>query len=364
MQDSGEGLTAAAMTPDARTRPACLFPQSLLAGLAMLALCAAKPAAAEPAFYAGKTVTLIVGAGVGGAYDQLGRLMARHIGKHIPGNPAIVVQNMPAAGSIAATNYIFSTAPKDGTVIALIQRGMLLAKLIHPSGVRFDIAKLGWIGSLSSETAVTLVWHTAPHKAAKDLFDRELIVGANAGADPETTARLYNSLIGTKFKIITGYDGTTQITLAIERGEVQGRADWAWGSLKSVKSDWLRDKKVTLLLQGALRNEPELGDVPNALDFVKTAEDRKVMELHFTQKTAARPVIAPPDMPAGRLATLREAFMALARDPDFRAEGEKARMEIAPISGDEMDRVVALIAATPAAIAERYKLAFGAAQPQ
>jgi tripartite-type tricarboxylate transporter receptor subunit TctC len=290
--------------------------------------------------------------------------MARHIGKHIPGNPTIIVQNMPAAESIAATNYMFATAPKDGTVIALVQRGMLLAKLIHPAGVRFDIEKLSWIGSLSNETAVTLAWHTAPHKSAADLFDKELIVGANAGADPETTARLYNSLIGTKFKIITGYDGTTQITLAIERGEVQGRADWAWGSLKSVKSDWLSDKKVTVLMQGALKNEPELGDIPNALDFVKTPEDRKVMELHFTQKTAARPVVAPPGIPEGRLAVLRSAFMALSRDPEFLAEGDKARMEIAPISGEEVDKIVALIVGTPRDIAERFTKAFDPAQPQ
>ena len=244
----------------------------------------APPAHAED-FYAGKQITFIVGAGPGGGYDLQARVAARHLGKHIPGNPAIIVQNMPAR--IAAANHMFITAPKDGTTIALLQRGILLAKLIYPTGVRFEIEKFHWLGSLNSETAVTLAWHTAPHKTTKDLFDKELIVGGITGVDPETTPRLYNSLIGTKFKVVTGYNSTAQIALAIERGEVQGIADWSWSCSKAVRPQWLRDKQVTLLMQGALKNEPELGALPNALDFIKNDADRKVMELHFTQKTAA-----------------------------------------------------------------------------
>ena len=148
---------------------------------------------------------------------------------------------------------MFTTAPKDGTTIALLQRGILLAKLIYPSGMRFEIEKFHWLGSLNSETAVTLAWHTAPHKTAKDLFDKELIVGGITGVDPETTPKLYNSLIGTKFKVVTGYNSTAQIALAIERGEVQGIADWSWSSVKAVRPHWLRDKQVTLLMQGALQ---------------------------------------------------------------------------------------------------------------
>jgi len=314
------------------------------------------PVAAQPVpnFYAGKQITLIVGADVGGAYDQMGRLMARRLGRYIAGNPAIVVQNMPAAGSIVATNYLFSAAPKDGTVIAVVQRGMMLAKLTHPSGVRFDIEKLNWIGSLNSEVAVTVAWHTASQKIAKDLFEKELIVGAIAGAEPETTPRLYNSLLGTKFKIVTGYTGTAQLNLAIERGEVQGRADWAWSSLKMTKPDWLRDQKITLLMQGALHNEPELKNLPNALDFIKNAVDRKVMELYFTPKRAARAVVAPPGVPAERLAVLRKAFMALTQDQEFLAEAVRSNIEVGPISGEEVDKIVALIVATPTDIAERF----------
>ena len=217
------------------------------------------PAAAQQDFYAGKQITFIVGAGVGGGYDLQARTAARHLGKHIPGNPTVVVQNMPAAGSIAATNFMFSSAPKDGTTIALIQRGMLLSKLTYPAGTRFEIEKFGWIGSLNSETAVTLAWNaTSPHRTAKDLFEQELIVGGIVSVDPETTPRLYNSLIGTKFKIVSGYNSTAQIALAIERGEVQGIADWSWSSFKAVRPDWIRDKKVTMLMQGALQNDPEL----------------------------------------------------------------------------------------------------------
>ena len=316
------------------------------------------PAAAED-FYAGKHITLIVGAGVGGGYDLQARLTARHLGKHIPGHPIIIVQNMPAAGGIAATNYIFSTAPKDGTMIALVQRGMLLAKLTYPGGTRFEIDKFHWLTSLNSETAVTLAWNdTAPHRTAKDLFEKELIVGGIVGVDPETTPKLFNSLIGTKFKVVNGYNSTAQIALAMERGEVHGIADWSWSSIKSVRPYWLRDTKATALLQGALKREPELGDLPSALDFVKSDADRKVLELHFTQKLAARPIIAPPEVPLDRVATLRAAFAALGKDQDFLADAERSKQEVDLVAGEEVEKVVALTVSTPPDIADRYAKAF------
>lgn len=328
--------------------------------IALLMVGVASSAVAQPAqnFYAGKQLTLIAGAAVGGGYDLLARLLGRHLGRLIPGNPTVLVQNMPAAGSLAAANYVAATAPKDGTVISLVQRGMLLAKLTNPTAVRFDVDKLNWIGSISSEVGVSSAWHTDPHKTAKDLFERELIVGGHTGVDPEMTPRLYNALLGTKFKIVTGYNGTADIGLAIERGEVQGIGDWSWSSLKKQKPDWLRDKKITLLLQGALQNDPELGDLPNALDFVKNPSDRKVLELYFTQKTVARPIIAPPSIPADRLATLRSAFAALATDREFLADAEKSSLEVSPISGEEVDKVIALITSAPPDVAARYTKAF------
>jgi tripartite-type tricarboxylate transporter receptor subunit TctC len=335
-------------------RDICQCARALAAGLGVIAALCVSPAWAEPSFYAGKQITFICGSGVGGGYDLLTRLTARHLGRLIPGHPTVIVQNMPAAGSLAAANHIYNTAPKDGTVIALIQRGMLLARLTNPSGVRFELEKLNWLGSLNSETGLALAWHTAPHRTVQDLFDKELIIGGQTGADPETTPRLYNSLIGTRFKIITGYSGTATIALAMERGEVSGIGDWSWSSLKKQKPDWLRDKKVTLLIQGALQKDPELPQLPSALDFVKSESDRKVMELYFTQKTIARPVVAPPGVPAPQLAVLRATFAALATDPEFLADAERSNLEVAPLAGEAVDKIVALIAGTPADVAEQY----------
>ncbi|MBM3526756.1 MAG: hypothetical protein FJX62_01570 [Alphaproteobacteria bacterium] len=338
-----------------RTTERLSVPRLAALAAGALTLAFAVPAGAQD-FYAGKTLTFIVGAGVGGGYDLQARTVARHLAKHIPGNPTIVVQNMPSR--IGATNHMFAAAPADGTTIALVQRNMLLAKLTHPDSVRFDIAKFNWLGSLNSETAVTVAWHTAPHKTAKDLFDKELIVGGITSVDPETTPRLYNALFGTKFKVVTGYNSTSQIALAIERGEVQGIGDWSWSSLKAVRPQWISEKKVTLLMQGALKKEPELGDLPSAMDYVKNPADRQILQLHFTQKTVARPLIAPPGVPKERVALLRKAFVDLSRDKDFQEDVKKAKLEIAYVPGEEAEKVVSLIVSTPADIADRYAKAF------
>ncbi|MCL2430713.1 MAG: hypothetical protein FWD12_15930, partial [Alphaproteobacteria bacterium] len=277
----------------------------------------------------------------------------RYWGRHIPGNPTVVVQNMPAAGSLAATNHIYNVAARDGTVVALVMRGMLLIKNWNPAAVRFDLARLSWIGSVNSEVALVAAWHTAPHKSARDLFDRELIVGGSTGVDPETTPRLFNALLGTKFKIINGYPGTTEIVLAMERGELQGIGDWSWSSMKTARPDWIRDRKVTLLMQAALQKEPELGDLPSALDFVKDEDDRKVMELYLTQKTVARPIIAPPQIPPDRLAALRAGFIALAQDREFLADARTATLEVAPLAGEAVEKIIALIAGASPATAGR-----------
>jgi tripartite-type tricarboxylate transporter receptor subunit TctC len=331
---------------------------SRLLALAAVATCAfnVAPAAAQSVayFYNGKQISLLVGASAGGGYDALGRLTARHLGKHIPGHPTIVVQNMPAAGSLAATNHIATTAPQDGTMIALVQRGMLLAKLTNPTGVRFEVGKLNWLASLASETGVTAAWHTAPHRTGKDLFEKELIVGGITNVDPETTPKMLNALIGTKFKIITGYPGTREIILAIERGEVQGIGDMSISSLKRARPDWLRDKKVRILMQIALEKDAELPGIPFALDYVKNESDRKVMELNLTQKTIARPIVAPPGVPADRLAALRGAFAALTKDEEFLADAKKAKIEVSPLAGPAVDKVVAVITGTPPDVAVRY----------
>jgi tripartite-type tricarboxylate transporter receptor subunit TctC len=304
-------------------------------------------------FYTGRQISLTVGSTPGGGYDTQARLVARHLGKHIPGNPTIVVQNMPAAGSLAATNHMYNIAPKDGSAIALVQRGMLLIKNWNPSGVRFDLGKFNWIGSINSEVALATSWHTAPHRTAQDLFEKELVVGATNGIDPETTPRLLNALIGTKFKVVTGYPGVTEVVLAMERGEVQGIGDWSVSSIKTARPDWIPQKKINVLMQIALQKDPEFAQVPFALDFVKNDADRKVMELYLTQKTVARPVLAPPGVPADRVAALRAGFAALAHDKDFLADSAKAKLDVAPVVGAEVDKVIALITSASPETAER-----------
>ena len=317
-----------------------------LVSVALACAAACLPASAAD-FYAGKQISLVVGAPAGGGYDFLARLVSRHMGKHIPGGPSFVVQNMPAANSIAATNHLANVAPRDGTAIALVQRGMLLAKLINPTGVQFDIAKLNWIGNLNSETGVTLARVNAPVTTAKELFEKELIVGGQTGVDPEITPRLYNALLGMKFRIISGYPGTTAIGLAMESGEVEGVGDWSWSSLKVQRPEWIRDKKVNILIQGALEKDPELPDVPSALDFVKDDVSRRALELYFTQKTVARPLVAPPDVPADRLAILRKALMALGDDKEFLDDAQRSRIEIGLLPGEAVEKVIAMIAHAP-----------------
>src|SRR4051812_5954153 len=280
-------------------------------------------------FYAGKTLTIIVGADSGGGYDAQGRLMSRHLGRFIPGNPTVIVQNMPGAGSLTAANQIYNLSPKDGTVMGLMQRGVFSAKFTNPQGVRFDLAKFNWVGNLSSETAVVIAWSTTPFQKIEDVMKQEMLVGGTGPhIDTETTPRMLNALIGTKFKIISGYPGTTEAVLAMERGEVQGMGDWSWSNVKTRKPDFLRDKKIRVLLQVATEKMPDLQDVPLAMDYVKTPEDRKVMELFLAQKSAARPVVAPPGLPAERIAAIRSAFDKMIVDPEFLKDAHNAKLEI------------------------------------
>jgi tripartite-type tricarboxylate transporter receptor subunit TctC len=332
--------------------------RACLAIAAVLSAAASAHAQSVAEFYAGRQINMLVGSTPGGGYDTQGRLVAKHIGKHIPGHPSVVVQNMPAAGSLAATNHMYNIAPKDGSAIALVQRGMLLVKNWNPSAVRFDLGKFNWLGSINREVALVVSWHTAPHRTGADLFDKELIVGGTNGIDPETTPRLLNALIATKFKVVSGYPGVTEIVLAMERGEVQGIGDWSISSLKVARPDWLRDKKINVLMQIALQKDPEF-DVPFALDYVKNEADRQVMELYLTQKTVARPMIAPPGVPADRVAALRAGFAALAQDKDFLADAQRAKLDVSLVAADEVDKVIALITAASPETAERLGKAIG-----
>jgi tripartite-type tricarboxylate transporter receptor subunit TctC len=305
-------------------------------------------------FYAGKTMTIIVGADSGGGYDAQGRLMARHIGRFIGGNPNVIVQNMPGAGSLQAANNLYNISPKDGTVMGLVQRGVLTSKLTNPNGVHFEITRFNWIGNLATETAVSLAWHATPFKTIDDIMKKEMTVGGTGPTiDTETTPRLLNVLIGTKFRVIGGYKGTSESALAMERGEVDGMGDWSWSNVKTRRPEYLRDGKINLLLQVATEKLPDLPNVPLALDYVKNDTDKKVMLLFLAQKTVARPVLAPPSIPADRAAAMRKAFVDMTKDEAFKQDAEKSKLEIEPSTGEAVDKVIALIAATPPDIGKR-----------
>ena len=330
---------------------------------AMAALSTATHAAAQSVadFYKGKQVTLIVGAATGGGYDSQARLLARHIGKHIPGSPNVIVQNMPGAGSLQATNHLYNIAPKDGTVFGLIQRDMLVAKAMNAPGIRFDIEKFNWVGNLASEIGIVVAWHESPLKTTEDLFKTEMIIGGTGPTiDTETSPRLMNSLIGTKFRIISGYTGTTDVLLAMERGEVMGLGDWSLSNIRSRRPELLREGKIRLLMQTGLKKSPDLPDVPLLLDFAKSPEDRQVMEVFLSQKVAARPVLAPPGIPTDRVQALRAAFSATAADPEFIQDAEKSRLEVSPTSGEDVERIVANISRVPPEMMEKLKAAISA----
>jgi tripartite-type tricarboxylate transporter receptor subunit TctC len=298
------------------------------------------PAAAQGVadFYRGKQITFMVGSSPGGGYDAIARLVARHLVNHIPGNPGVTVQNTPGGGSITMSNRIYRVAPQDGTVLGLVQRGVLLAQLTKQPNVQFDVAKINWIGSVLPESSLVVAWNTAPVKTVQDLLTKQLIVGGTgATSDLEASARLLNATIGAKFKIVSGYPGQGDVLLAMERGEIQGTADWAWSEIKARHADYLAGKKITLLLQNALRKAPDLPDVPLAIDFIKDDTDRKVAQLYFGVKELARPIMAGPGVPADRLAILRAAFMMLRDDADFKADAQTIGIEVDPTPADKIE---------------------------
>ena len=314
------------------------------------------PAAAQSVaeFYAGKTLTIVVGSDVGGGYDTNARLLSRHIGKFIPGNPTVIVQNRPGAGSITATNYIYNTAPKDGTTIGMVQRGIPLFKLTNQPGVQYDPEKFSWIGNMSSESGVVMVWHTSPAQKTEDLFTKEVVVGGSgAGAENETGPRLLNAILGTKFKLVSGYKSQTEALLAMERGEIAGIGSMSWPTLKTAKGEELKAGKIKVLMQSGLKRDKDLPNVPLSLDLAKNDADRQALQFYFTQNTIARPIIAPPGVPADRVAALRAAVIAMAKDQEFRDDAAKLGLDSDPVSGEEVQRVVENLVKTPPDIVKR-----------
>jgi tripartite-type tricarboxylate transporter receptor subunit TctC len=269
-------------------------------------VCAAAPAAAQDevaAFYQGKQVRIVVGTAAGGGYDLFARVVARHIASHIPGHPLVIVQNLPAAGGLVMTNQLFATAPRDGTVIGAPINGIPTAPLLAPNGVRFDAEKLIWLGSTNREPYVAFVWHTAPVQTLAELRTQELVVGATA---PGTTMvdfpLITNAILGTRFKIVRGYEGTPQINNAIERGEIEGQGGIGWAAVKAQVPQWIAENKIKVIAQYGLKRHPDLADVPSMLELAATDADRRAMLMLFARTEYGRPYFVPPEVPAARVA--------------------------------------------------------------
>jgi len=316
---------------------------------------------AQMDFYAGKQITLLIGTTPGGGYDAYGRLLARYIGRHIPGNPAVIAKNMPGAGGVALANHLYNRAPKDGTEFATVQNGLAFEKLFHmlsPGGsaALFDSTKFTWIGSMTQTVFVTVTWHTSPVKTLQDAMTKEAILGASGtSADSYVLAMLCNNLLGTKFKVVQGYAGATEVSLAVENGEVEGEAGKDWTTLTSTKPHWIRDKKINIIVQMGLRPHADMKGVPMAIELAKTPDDRRVMEIVFAKFGMSRPFMAPPGLSSERTDMLRRAFSATLQDPMLLAEAEKLGMEINPVSGDEVEALVSRVMSTPDALAERAR---------
>jgi tripartite-type tricarboxylate transporter receptor subunit TctC len=290
---------------------------------------------------------MVVGIDVGSGYDVNARLLARHIVNHIPGNPAIVVQNQPGAGSATMTAQLTAAGPFDGTVIGAAFAGMPTLPLLSPQKMRFDPVKLIWLGNTNRETHVTYVWHTSPVQSFDELRSKELIMGAQAPGSSQVDFPLVaNALFGLKHKVITGYGSTAKINLAMESGEVHG-AIAALTSVRTLSSQWLADKKIKIITQWALRSNPDLPGVPNALDLAKTEGDRAALELAMARLDIGRPFFLPPGVPDDRVAALRAAFDATMKDPAFLAEAAKLKIDIDPMTGKELAAFVAQVSKTP-----------------
>jgi tripartite-type tricarboxylate transporter receptor subunit TctC len=321
------------------------------------------PAQAEDTFFAGRNLTLNIGYGTGGGYDVSGRVVARHIGKHLPGRPTVVVKNMPGAGSVRLANYLFNAAPRDGSEIGAVGREIPIASLLNPSVGQFQSEKLNWLGSVGKEGSVCVAWHTAPVKSADDLFKqkKEFIVGGTNGQSLTIGLPImFNNLFGTRMKPIAGYPGTEAITLAMERGEVQGLCYVTLSTLRTRHEQWIREGKLSFLVETSLEEKPSLPGVPLISEFATNDQHLKILKVHLASAQWVRPFAAPPGLPPERLAMLRTAFERTLQDPEFRREMERQKIDMDSMLGEEMQRKVQELALIPDAV---FKAALKATQP-
>jgi tripartite-type tricarboxylate transporter receptor subunit TctC len=342
----------------------CRLIDSLPTGRALAiaaALLAAGDAAAQPAeqFFARKTVTITIGYTAGGSYDLYGRMVARHLGKHIPGQPTLIAQNMPGAGSLKAANYLYEVAPKDGTALGVVVESAALEQALANPAVQYDAAKFTYVGRVATSNNIFMQWHTAKVQSLDDAKRMETsLAGTGPGSIAETVPRLLNALIGTRFKLISGYPASSEAMLAMERGEVEG-ASSSWAAVKVGKQAWLRERKIRIILQTTPERIAELPDAPSLGEIGDTPEDRQVFALYASGSAIGRSVIAPPGLPAERVAALRDAFQKMVRDPEFVADLQRTDVELDPLPGAQVEALVVRTLNVPAAVRDRAKLAFG-----
>jgi tripartite-type tricarboxylate transporter receptor subunit TctC len=316
--------------------------------------------AAESDPVAGKQMTMIVYSSAGGTYDLYARLLARHMPDHLPGQPTFVTKNMMGAGGITAARFLYVNAPRDGTTIGTIGRGLPFEPMLGGTGIDFDPMKFTWLGSMNKESSLAISWHTSKVKTAQDLMKTELLTAAtSAGSDNQIIPQALNGLIGTKFKIVSGYYAMSNATLALERGEAEGVGYWAWVAIKSEKAEWLNEKKINLLFQTSFEPHPDIPDVPLVSSLARNEEERECLELLLSRDVLGRPFVAPPQIPADRRATLRRAFAESLKDPALLEDAKRSNLEIIPASGEDIEALLTRVQALPPAVIERTKHAMG-----
>jgi tripartite-type tricarboxylate transporter receptor subunit TctC len=322
--------------------------------IAMAALPPLAGAESPADFYRGKSLDLEIGYSVGGGYDLYARLLARHLGAHIPGNPTVVPRNMEGAGSLRLTNYLYSAAPRDGSVIGAPSRGAAFDPLLTEHGAQYDASKFAWIGSANNEVSVCVALRSSGITKFEDLLSTPLTVGSTGVADDTYQLPvIVNGVLGTKFKVITGYPGGNDVSLAIERGEVQGRCGWSWSSIQATRPDWIASKKIVVLVQMSLSKHPDLPNVPLIMDLAKNDEQRQIFKLFCARQVMGRPFIGPPGMPADRVAALRQAFDDTVADKAYLDDAAAGKFEINPVGGQALEALVKEIYQTPPEITKK-----------
>lgn len=327
------------------------------AAIAVIALAPFSAALAQSPgeFYRGKSLNLIIGFDVGGGYDIYARLAARHLGDYIPGKPTVVPQNMPGAGGLAAMNYLYRAAAKDGSVIGATHANIALGQIMGGKNIEYDARKFNWLGRMTSTIDVHYVWYTSPTKTFDDLFKRETVTaGTGPSSDSVVFPKVLNAIFGTKFKLVTGFKGTSDANLAMERGEVE-MAVKPWEGVKAENGEWLRDKKITLLIQYSSHRHPDLPNLPTVLERMKTDDQKQIMRLFISTSEIGRTLVIPPTSPADRVAALRQAFDKMMRDPDLIAEAKKLKLDLDPMSGAELQKLIDSTFDLPPAVVERAR---------